>query len=226
MPLERVLLPDRDRLESDLAAFYDQQAARRLARGGAGSGREAAREVFLARLRAEGRTTLIEVGTGAGHDAVAFEAAGLSVTGIDLSPEHVRICRERGIDARLASVFELPFADEAFEAGWTMSTLLHVPNDRIDAALDEIARVLEPGGPLAIGLWAGPDEEAVNEDDVIEPKRFFSRRSDRRLREILERHGAIERFETWEIPGNDWPYQFAVVRMREGQLPPGSVRPS
>ncbi len=134
------------------------------------------------------------------------------MAGIDLSPEHVRICRERGVEAHLASVFELPFEDSAFAAGWTMSTLLHVPNDRIDAALDEIMRVLVPGAPLAIGLWSGPDEEAINEDDEIEPKRFFSRRSDRRLREILERHGAVERFETWDIPGNDWPYQFAILR--------------
>jgi SAM-dependent methyltransferase len=206
-------LTDRDRLETDLAAFYDQQAPRRLARGGAGSWRDAAREAFLVQLRAEDRASLVEIGTGAGHDAAAFQAAGLTVAGIDLSPEHVRICRERGLDARLASVFELPFDDRAFEAGWTMSTLLHVPNDRIDAALDEIVRVLVPGAPLAIGLWAGPDEEAINEDDEIEPKRFFSRRSDGRLREILERHGAIERFETWEVPDTEWPYQFAVVRM-------------
>lgn len=94
-----------------------------------------------------------------------------------------------------------------------MSTLLHIPNDRIDAALDEMTRVLVPGAPLAIGLWSGPDAEAINEDDTIEPKRFFSRRSHPVLREILERHGAIERFETWDIPGNDWPYQFAILRM-------------
>ena len=135
------------------------------------------------------------------------------MAGIDLSPEHVRICRERGVDARLASVFELPFEDGAFQAGWTMSTLLHVPNDRIDAAFDEIVRVVVPGDPLAIGLWSGPDEEAINEDDEFEPKRFFSRRSDRRLREILGRHGAMEQFEAWDIPGNDWPYQFAILRM-------------
>ena len=212
-PLECTPMPDRDRLEADLAAFYDQQAPRRLARGDAGQWREAARDAFLAQLRLEGRTTLLEVGTGAGHDAAAFRDAGLRVAGIDLSPEHIRICREREIDARLASVLELPFEDGSFAAGWTMSTLLHVPNDRIDAALDEIARVLVPGAPLAIGLWAGPDEEAVNADDTIEPRRFFSRRSDRRLREILERHGTIERFETWDIPDTDWPYQLAVVRM-------------
>ena len=211
--MEGALLPDRHRLESDLAAFYDQQAPRRLERGSGGSWRETARDDFLAQLRSEGRTTLVEVGAGAGHDAAAFLAAGLTIAGIDLSPEHVRICRERGIDARLASVFELPFEDGAFAAGWTMSTLLHIPNDRIDAALDEIARVLVPGAPLAIGLWGGPDEEAINEDDTIEPKRFFSRRSQPVLREILERHGAIESFETWDIPGNDWPYQFAIVRM-------------
>ncbi len=214
-PMEGVLLPNRDRLEADLAAFYDQQAPRRLARGGGGSSREAARDAFVAQLRAETRTRLVEIGTGAGHDAAAFQDAGCTVAGIDLSPEHIRICRGRGIDARLASVVELPFEDAAFEAGWTMSTLLHVPNDRIDAALDEIVRVLAPGAPLAIGLWSGPDEEAIDEEDEIEPKRFFSRRSDRRLREILGRHGAIERYETWDVPDNDWPYQFAVVRIPE-----------
>jgi SAM-dependent methyltransferase len=210
-------VPERDQLESDLAAFYDQQAPRRLARGDGGPWRGAARDTFLAQLRSEARTTLVELGTGPGHDALALQAAGLTVAGVDLSPEHVRICRERGIDARLASVFELPFEDGSFEAGWTMSTLLHVPDDRIDAALDEIARVLAPGAPLAIGLWSGPDEEAINEDDTIVPKRFFSRRSDQRLREILGRHGAIERFETWDVPDSDWPYQFAVLRIRRSE---------
>lgn len=207
-------MPEQKQLETDLAAFYDRQASQRLARGDAGPWRAAARSTFLDQLRSEARTTLVELGTGPGHDALAFQAAGLTVAGIDLSPEHVRICRERGIDAWLASVFELPFADGSFEAGWTMSTLLHVPDDRIDACLDEIARVLAPGAPLAIGLWSGPDEEGINEDDTIEPKRFFSRRSDQRLREILGRHGAIERFETWDVPDGDWPYQFAVLRSR------------
>ena len=205
-------MTNRPDLETDLAAFYDQEAASRLGRTG-GERRHAAREAFINRLHSEARTTLLEIGTGAGHDAFAFQQAGLTVAGIDLSEEHVRICRDRGIDARQASLFDIPFEDRAFQAGWTMSTLLHVPNDRIQAALDEVTRVLEPGAPLAIGVWGGHDGEEIRDDDRFEPKRFFSSRSDDRWRAILERHGAIDHFEVWTPRHpDDWTYQFAILR--------------
>jgi ubiquinone/menaquinone biosynthesis C-methylase UbiE len=45
------------------------------------------------------------------------------------------------------------FDDRSFEAGWTMSTLLHIADEDLDAALAEVVRVLRPESPLAIGLW-------------------------------------------------------------------------
>jgi len=171
------------------------------------------RQQFVALLRAENRTKLIEFGAGAGQDAGELIAAGLDVVAMDLSPENVARCRARGIDARVGDFYALDFPDGSFEAGWAMSTLLHVPNDDFDQVLAELIRVLEPGAPLAIGLWGGADTEGVMEDDWADPKRFFSMRSDPHLRKILERRVVIEAFETvMHSDDGSTHYQWCVAR--------------
>ena len=93
----------------------------------------------------------------------------------------------------------------------------HVPHvhlvDGDVAAWAEIARGLQPGAPLAIGVWGGRDWEGLRDQDDIVPRRFFSLRSDDRLREILGRHGTVERFDTWAENGGSWTYQAVVIRV-------------
>lgn len=205
-------MTDRTQRERDLATYYDLESPARTQRD-IDRNRVARRTEFIELLVAEERRRVVEIGTGPGQDAAAFMAAGLEVAGVDLSPEHVRIARDAGIDAHVASVLDLPFDDGSFGAGWTMSTLLHVPNADVDAALAEICRVLVPGAALAIGLWGGVDHEGPNPRDTIQPPRFFSNRSNDRVREMLDPFGAIERFETWSHAGVDgWHYQWVLVR--------------
>jgi ubiquinone/menaquinone biosynthesis C-methylase UbiE len=78
-----------------------------------------------------------------------------------------------GVDAHVGSVLDLPFADGSFDAVWTMSTLLHVPDESIDRALTELVRVCWPGGPLAIGVWAGDDVEGPLRLGDLDAPRFF-----------------------------------------------------
>jgi SAM-dependent methyltransferase len=205
--------PAVDRLEADLTSYYDQDAARRAGRE-VDPHRVRRREAFADLLVAEGRHRLLEVGTGPGRDASAFLARGLSVSGVDLSSEHVRLSRAAGIDAHVASVQRLPFPDSSYDAGWTMSTLMHVPDSGFDAALGEICRVLVAGSPLAVGVWGGTDAEQLKSDDEIQPPRFFSLRSDERLQEMLGQHGQVEEFETWAGPAaRSWAYQWCVLRV-------------
>ena len=200
-------------LETELATFYDRQAPQRAARNPPPP-RIQRRDDFIALLRLEHRGSVIEIGTGTGQDATALQSSGLAVSGIDLSAEHVRHCREGGIDARQASLFDIPFEDGTFDAGWTMSTLLHVPDTRLGDALTEITRVLAPGAPLAIGLWGGPDIEQHLTHREIQLPRFFSWRSDARIRELLMPHGTLERFETWpdSDPDSELHYQYCLLR--------------
>ncbi|MGY1837943.1 MULTISPECIES: class I SAM-dependent methyltransferase [unclassified Modestobacter] len=199
--------------EGRLAAWYDRDAARRNARP-IDPERVRRRQEFTALLLAEGRQRVLEVGTGPGRDAVALTEAGLSVSGVDLSAEHVALCRAAGIDAHVAPVRALPFADASLDAGWTMSTLLHVPDAELDQALGEIRRVLRPGAPLAVGVWCGDDVEGPFTFHASDPPRFFSLRSSGRLVELLSRHGEVERSETWRAGDRrDGRYQWLVLRL-------------
>ncbi|KIS28438.1 SAM-dependent methyltransferase [Arthrobacter sp. SPG23] len=180
------------------------------------------RAAFIARLKAEGRHGVLEIGTGPGLDGLSFVQAGIHYTGVDLSEEQVRIATAKGLNVSVASARNLPFADGVFPALWTMSTLLHIPNTDIDDVVGELVRVAAPGAPIAVGLWSGDDEEVLNPEDVIQPPRFFSRRSDPALQRIFGRHGEVEEFVTWPEgtgaesgPGaGHWTqhYQFLVLR--------------
>ncbi|MGW9413145.1 class I SAM-dependent methyltransferase [Arthrobacter cupressi] len=207
--------------EADLATYYNREAAARDARP-LTPRRVACRDWFISFLKSEHRHSLLELGCGSGIDGLGFVQAGLHYCGVDLSEESVRLARAKSLEASVASGRSLPFADAAFPAAWTMSTLLHVPNSAIDDVVRELVRVTAPGAPIAVGLWSGDDEEVLNPEDDIEPRRFFSRRSDAAVQEIFGRHGKVEHFETWPEgvgpesgPGaGQWVqhYQFLVLR--------------
>ncbi|MGI8867864.1 MAG: class I SAM-dependent methyltransferase [Mycobacteriales bacterium] len=199
--------------EGELAAFYQQEAGDRADRA-LDARRVAARQEFLDLLRREGRRTVIEPGCGPGRDGDGFAAAGLAWTGVDLSQASVNQAVARGRDARQGSLRALPFADSSFDAAWCMSTLLHIPNADLDVALTELARVLTPGAPAAIGLWgAASDEERVLDSDRFEPRRFFSVRSDETVRRRFGQFGPIDDFRTWGDSERDWHYQWFVLRV-------------
>lgn len=198
-------------LDAELRDYYDQDAPRRLKRG-RGPLRQQWQETFLELLRSENRTRILELGCGPGLDASAFQAGGLSPVGLDLSIEHARLAAAGGVPALQGSLFTPPFKPAVFEAAWTMSTLIHVPDARFDEAMGAITASVQPGAPIGIGLWGGYDEEGPNPDDVIEPPRFFSHRSHERAAEMLGRHGEIITFETQAFELLDEEYQFAVLR--------------
>jgi SAM-dependent methyltransferase len=113
---------------------------------GATSGVDA-REHVVAAVRAARPASVLEVGCGWGELAewVARET-GAQVVATDLSERMVELARERGLDARVADVQELPFPDGAFDVVVAAWMLYHVPE--LDRGLAEVARVLRPGGRL------------------------------------------------------------------------------
>jgi alkanesulfonate monooxygenase SsuD/methylene tetrahydromethanopterin reductase-like flavin-dependent oxidoreductase (luciferase family) len=121
----------------------------------------------------------------------------------------------RSIEFREADALALPFPDESFDALWTMSTFVHVPDERFDAAMAALLRVVSPGAPLGIGTWGGRDFEGITEFGALRPYRYFSLATHERWRSMLARHGDVQHFETFapEQPGG-WEYQYAVVRRR------------
>ena len=96
----------------------------------------------------------LDLGTGAGHGAVALVGAGYEVDALDAVPQMVATARETakeaGVDARfLVGEAEcLPFDDATFDVVSALGLLPWV--DAPALALAEIARVLRPGGRAVV----------------------------------------------------------------------------
>jgi len=106
-----------------------------------------ARVPAVAAVVAAAPRRILEVGCGWGELAewLARETRA-EVVATDLSPRMVELARERGVDARLADVQDLPFGDGEFDVVVAAWMLYHVPD--LDRALSQLARVLRPGGRL------------------------------------------------------------------------------
>lgn len=103
---------------------------------------------------------LLDVGCGRGGPAGQFADRGFAVTGLDLVPYNVSLARANAPGTFVVGdASALPFADGVFDACASVDALVYVADDA--AALAEAARVLAPGGWLAVSdLLAAPDPPA------------------------------------------------------------------
>lgn len=95
-------------------------------------------------LAAQRGERILDMGCGDGQLTERVGATGASVVGVDTSAEMVAAARSRGIAADEAGAEALPYPDAAFDAVFS-NAALHWVRDQ-DAMMDEVRRVLKPGG--------------------------------------------------------------------------------
>ena len=168
---------------------------------------------FLAALKREGSTSLIDIGAGTGIHALFFQTQGIEVSCIDLSPALVENCRQKGLPCRVLSVLDLPEIGQTFDAASALNSLLHIPSSLLPKALSNIARVLAKEGLFYWGQYGGEHREGVYQDDTYQPKRFFSLLEDDQIREFASRNFTIETFEKIQLE-NSSPLHFQSLLLR------------
>lgn len=109
---------------------------------------------------------ILEIGSGTGSGAAALKTRfpGAEVTGVDLSPEMVRIAQAKlpGITFEPADASQLPFPDGSFDL---------VAQNNVPVYSGEIARVLARGGRILIASTFGPATPYYTPHKVL-TKRF------------------------------------------------------
>jgi SAM-dependent methyltransferase len=100
---------------------------------------------------------VLDVACGTGVVAITAARLGARVTGLDLTPELLRVARENAataaveIDWHEGDVESLPFVQDTFDV--VVSQFGHMFAPRPEVAVLEMLRVLKPGGTIAFSTW-------------------------------------------------------------------------
>jgi len=97
---------------------------------------------------------ILDIGCANGYYIFYLNKLGYNITGSDLSPECINVCKKRAEEQRVkidfvcTDVEDLKFKDNSFDGLISFSTLRYLPD--MKKALSEIRRVVKPSGTILI----------------------------------------------------------------------------
>ncbi|KAL4434784.1 hypothetical protein ABPG77_005311 [Micractinium sp. CCAP 211/92] len=148
--------------------------------------------------------TILDVGCGIGGTSryLAAKFPQAQVQGITLSPNQVKrgteLAAERGLSNvkfQVMDALKMEFPDNSFDLVWACESGEHMPDKK--AYVDEMVRVLKPGGTLVIATWCQREET---------PDTPFSESDKERLRFLYE----------------EWAHPYFVSKEEYGRIMEGT----
>jgi ubiquinone/menaquinone biosynthesis C-methylase UbiE len=109
----------------------------------------------LEMIRVQPGMHVLDAGCGTGNFSIKLKELGARVTGVDISREMLRIATEKSTQKQMSIDFfemdlgSLDFRDETFDAVISMAALEFI--EEHETVMEEMYRVLKPGGQLLIG---------------------------------------------------------------------------
>jgi len=151
---------------------------------------------------------VIDVGCGTGHDTHHFAELGYQATGVDYSPEMIRVAKTLQQTAQpphfeVLDMREIGtrFEENSFDGAWVSASMLHIPEEDVPTVLKGLKKIVINGGKIYIGLKAGKQgAEIVEEDKYGQPmEREFIFWEEENFRKVVEDNGlTIERVDRGE----------------------------
>ena len=152
-------------------------------------------ESIVEQLGATSESSVLELGCAAGFLAKGIAPRVREYVGVDLAGALVSVARRlrlRNARFQVADGANLPFGDATFDAALCYDVVTNFPAfDDIVPLMDELLRVVRPGGAVLIG--SVPDEAAREsyERRVAEMSEILGRAGDAATQGPVARHGRL-----------------------------------
>lgn len=152
---------------------------------------------------------ILDVGCGEGDFVILDKKR---IQGIDLNKKSIRTCKGRNLNAICADALKMPFKSSSFDGVYCSHLIEHFLPDKAYMLLNEVSRVLKPGGILVLAtpiMWDG----FYNDFTHVKPYNPES------IERYLCENGRQKTF-------NDFPYSFRKTKIewRYGMFPiPGKI---
>jgi SAM-dependent methyltransferase len=165
-----------------------------------------------------GAGLVVEIGCGPGQIAAYLAARGVSIEGIDLSPEMIEQATRHhpALAFRVADMFALPYADGALAGAVAFYAIVHLQTAELGPPLRELHRVVRPSGLLALAFHVGDEHTHVAEMwGCATSLDFWFHRPDAVIAALASAGFAIEaRLDRAPYPGAEHPSQRCYLLAR------------
>ena len=157
---------------------------------------------------------ILDIGWGNGRNMCYPD---YEFSGVDISSEFVKICCDRGLDVKKGTMTELPFENNSFDVILSIASFHHLNNEsNRNKALQEMKRVLQPGGIVLLYVWSKNQPRKTkrtfeNYGDVLVPwksndgkiyNRYYYIFQIEEIKELIEKNGFVIQKHTWDY-GNE-----------------------
>ncbi len=135
---------------------------------------------YLNRWQQIGFKKFLDLGCGKGRHSHLFADSGFEVFSFDLSEKAINLVkneaerRRQKIHVNIGDIKNLPYKSEIFDCILSYHTIYHTDTKGIDIVLDEIYRILKPGGEIFITLnskdnpsFNNPDYKKIDNNTII-----------------------------------------------------------
>jgi len=114
--------------------------------------------------KTEQRKRILDCGAGGAMPPLSlFSEYGFETVGIEFDNNQVDLAnafgesRDQDLDVRLGDMTNLPFEDASFDFVYSYNSVFHMKKDQIKVAVNEMKRVLKPGGFMFVNFLSTDD---------------------------------------------------------------------
>lgn len=147
---------------------------------------------------------ILEIGTGKGHFTLSLAKRGFSFVSIDISEEEQEIARlnlqyfalEKQAVLKIEDAGNLSFPAQSFDTIFSVNVFHHLKKPL--AVLDEIIRLLRPGGKMSLSDFSAKGLEIINMCHMHEGRKhdYFKHRLDEARDYFVNKGFAVKEFQS------------------------------